>query len=263
MLPLSFAEYAQAHGHQASDGLTGAETLYNSYLNDSSFPYALQLSGRTQDITEYLSGLFYSILVKDILVRKQVTDVLLLETIAQYLFSTIGSSLSPTRIANTLTSAGRKTEPRTVNSYLHALRESMLFYQAKRYNIRGQRVLATQEKYYAVDPGLRFVLLGGRGLDISHLLENVIYLELLRRGYEVYVGQVDRTEADFVAIRDGEQCYFQIAATVRDPNTLTRELGPLRAIRDHRPKFLLTLDADPDADYDGIHRVNALTWLLS
>ena len=129
-------------------------------------------------------------------------------------------------------------------------------------NIKGKQHLKTLEKYYAVDIGLRYMLLGSRSTDIGHILENIIYLELIRRGYEVYVGKVDELEVDFVAVEHNRTIYYQVAATVRDESTLQRELAPLQKINDHYQKFILTLDEDPEADYDGIRRINALEWLM-
>ena len=139
---------------------------------------------------------------------------------------------------------------------------SFVIYQAKRYNIKGKQYLKTLEKYYVVDIGMRTMLLGSRAMDVGHVLENVVYLELLRRGYEVYVGKVDDLEVDFVAMDQKRTIYYQVAASVRDENTLRRELTPLQKIPDHYQKVILTLDEDPEADYDGIRRINALDWLV-
>ena len=149
-----------------------------------------------------------------------------------------------------------------VEKYLEALSESYIIYQAKRYNIKGKQYLKMLEKYYVVDIGLRFMLLGSRQVDAGHILENIIYLELLRRGYDVYVGKIDTFEVDFVAQNRKGTAYFQVALTARDEKTLERELRPLQAIRDHYPKVLLTMDEDPEAQYDGIRRLNARDWLL-
>ena len=143
------------------------------------------------------------------------------------------------------------------------MKESYIIYQAKRYNIKGKQYLKTLDKYYVVDMGMRSMLLGSRSADVGHILENIVFLELIGRGYEVYVGKVDDSEVDFVAINSGRPTYFQVAATVREQNTLKRELSPLQKIKDHYPKFILTLDDDPEADYDGIIRLNVLDWLLS
>jgi len=186
----------------------------------------------------------------------------MLESVARFVFDNIGSPLSTKKIADTMTSAGRKIDVKTVEKYLTALMESFIVYQAKRYNIKGKQYLKTLEKYYVVDIGLRQMLLGSRSTDVGHILENVIYLELLRRGYDVYVGKVDDLEVDFVAMDRKRTIYYQVAATVRDEKTLQRELAPLQKITDHYPKLILTLDDDPEADYDGIRRINALDWLM-
>ena len=156
----------------------------------------------------------------------------------------------------------RKTKAKTVEKYLEALSESYVIYQAKRYNIKGKQYLKTLEKYYVVDIGLRFMLIGSRQADAGHILENVVFLELLRRGYDVYTGKIDEYEVDFVAVNSRGTSYFQVALTVRDEKTLERELRPLKAIRDHYPKYVLTLDDDPESQYDGIRRINARDWLL-
>ena len=161
-----------------------------------------------------------------------------------------------------MTSAGRKIDARTVEKYLEVLTESYIIYQAKRYNIKGKQYLKTLEKYYVADIGFRFMLLGSRQMDAGHILENVVYLELLRRGYDVYVGKVDEFEVDFVAQKGKGTMYFQVALSVRDEATLERELRPLQSIKDHYPKVILTMDDDPEVHYDGIRRINARDWLL-
>lgn len=187
---------------------------------------------------------------------------MMLESIVRFLFDSIGSPLSTKKIADTMTSNGRKIDTKTVEKYLDALMESYIIYQAKRYNIKGKQYLKTLEKYYVVDIGLRYMLLGARSADVGHILENVVYLELIRRGYDVYVGRLDELEVDFVAMDYKRITYYQVAASVRDEQTLRRELAPLQKINDHYPKFLLTLDEDPEGDYEGIRRVNALEWLM-
>ena len=263
MLPLSFSEYCEMKGIGESAGTALLQETYRKYLENSSMPYTLQIDEVKKDVVDYLRSLFDSILLKDIIARKRIIDVLMLESVTRFLFDNIGNTLSSTKIANTMTSAGRKIDQRTVEKYLEALRESLLFYEARRYNVKGKRVLATLEKYYAVDMGFRFMLLGGRDLDIGHVLENIVYLELLRRGYEVFVGQVDRTEVDFIATKDSALLYIQVAATIRDELVLRRELKPLIAITDSHPKLILTLDDDPDGNFEGIVTRNALKWLLT
>ena len=257
MLPLSFGEYVSA-----MDDSQPLSQLYRSYIETTSFPYGLELQGQPKELRDYLEGIYNTVVVKDLVSRKKIPDVMMLESVARFLFDAIGSPLSTKKIADTMTSSGRKIDVKTVEKYVDALMESFIVYQAKRYNIKGKQYLKTLEKYYVVDMGLRFMLLGSRSTDVGHMLENVIYLELLRRGYEVYVGKVDNLEVDFVAMDGKETRYYQVAATVRDQQTLQRELASLQKINDHYPKRILTLDEDPEADYDGIRRINALEWLV-
>ena len=161
-----------------------------------------------------------------------------------------------------MTSSGRRIDVKTVERYLNGLMESYVLYQARRYNIRGKQYLKTLEKYYVVDIGLRFMLLGPSGTDVGHILENIVYLELLRRGYEIYTGKIDELEVDFVAKTQNRTLYIQVAASVRDESTLKRELESLRKVSSSYPKVILTLDEDPEADYDGIRRINALDWMI-
>lgn len=257
MLPLSFREYMESTGSMDDRGVK-----YTEYLENSSFPFTLELKGHPDEIRDYLEGLYNTIVVKDIVNRKRITDTMMLKSVLRFVFDNIGNPLSSKKIADTMTSDGRKIDVKTVEKYLEALSESYIIYQAKRYNIKGKQYLKTLEKYYVVDIGLRFMLLGSRQVDAGHILENVIYLELLRRGYDVYVGKIDTFEVDFVAQNRKGTAYFQVALTARDEKILERELRPLQAIRDHYPKVLLTMDEDPEAQYDGIRRLNARDWLL-
>ena len=257
MLPLSFREYVESTG-----GTKELQSQYRRYLETSSFPYALELANQPKELRAYLEGIYNTIVVKDISLRNRIPDAMMLESITRFVFDSIGSPLSTKKIADTMTSAGRKIDVKTVEKYLKALMDSFVIYQAKRYNIKGKQYLKTLEKYYVVDIGMRTMLLGSRAMDVGHVLENVVYLELLRRGYEVYVGKVDDLEVDFVAMDQKRTIYYQVAASVRDENTLRRELMPLQKIPDHYQKVILTLDEDPEADYDGIRRINALDWLV-
>lgn len=257
MLPFSFKEYMISTGSMNDRG-----TKYTDYLQNSSFPYTLELKDQPDEIRNYLEGLYNTIVVKDILKRKKFTDPMMLRSVLKFVFDNIGSPLSSKKIADTMTSAGRKVDSRTIEKYLEALTESYIVYQAKRYNIKGKEQLKTLEKYYVVDIGFRYMLLGSRQMDAGHILENVVYLELTRRGYDVYVGKVDEFEVDFVAENRKGTTYFQVALSVRDEKTLERELRPLQAIKDHYPKVLLTMDDDPEVHYNGIRRINARDWLL-
>ncbi|GHT79296.1 ATPase [Actinomycetota bacterium] len=268
MLPLSFKEYIAALGEQ-----TDLIVKYRNYLENSSFPYALELS-KKKDIRAYLGSIFDSVILKDIVARKKISDVATLQSITRFAFDNIGNLTSATSIANTLISGGRKISVHTVENYLEALTESFTLYKAGRYDVKGKRQLVTGAKYYLSDIGLRYYLLGNKKADAGHILENIVYLELLRRGYEVHIGKVGNAEVDFIAIgEDGEE-YYQVAYTVEDGGRLSgepgkdsktileRELASLEAIRDHNPKFLLTMDFTPNASHNGIKQINALDWLL-
>lgn len=257
MLPLSFKEYIESTGDTKE-----LSRKYADYIENSSFPYTLELRDTPKELYNYLEGIYNSIVVKDIANRKKITDTMMLESITRFLFDNIGNPMSTKKIADTMTSMGRKIDVKTVEKYVSALTESFVMYQAKRYNVKGKQYLKTLEKYYAVDMGLRYMLLGTRSTDVGHILENVVYLELIRRGYDVYVGKIEDLEVDFVAMDKKQIEYFQVAATVRDENTLNRELLPLQKISDNYPKVILTLDDDPEADYDGIKRINVLDWLI-
>lgn len=257
MLPFSFKEYMESTGDMSE-----RDIKYTEYLENSSFPYTLELKGQADEIRDYLEALYNTIVVKDIIARKRISDPMMLKSVLRFIFDNIGNPLSSKKIADTMTSAGRKVDSRTIEKYLDALTESYIIYQAKRYNIKGKQYLKTHEKYYVVDIGMRFMLLGSKNIDAGHILENVVYLELLRRGYDVYVGKLDEFEVDFVAQNSKGITYFQVALSVRDEKILQRELRPLQMIKDHYPKALLTMDEDPETHYDGIRRINARDWLL-
>ena len=257
MLPLSFKEYMISTGSMNDRGIK-----YVDYLQNSSFPYTLELEGQSDEIRSYLEGLYNTIVVKDIINHSKISEPMMLKSILKFIFDNIGNPLSSKKIADTMTSSGRRIDTRTVEKYLDALTESYIIYQAKRYNIKGKQYLKTLEKYYVVDIGLRLMLFGSKQIDAGRILENIVYLELLRRGDDVYVGKVDEFEVDFVAQNGKGTTYFQVALSVRDEKTLERELRSLRAIKDHYPKILLTMDDDPEVHYDGIRRINARDWLL-
>ena len=256
MLPLSFKEYVEGCG-----GRDNLEKAYTNYITQSSFPYTLALD-RPKDITDYLNGVYNTVVMKDIISRKKIQDVMMLESVIRFVADNIGNMLSTKRIADIMTADGRKIDQKTVEKYLTSLCETFFVYEAKRYNVKGKQLLKTLGKYYLVDVGLRRMLLGGRSFDAGRLLENVVYLELLRRQKSVYIGKIDNLEVDFVAIDVNDIVYYQVAATVRDEATLKRELSSLQQINDQYPKYILTLDEDPEADYDGIKRINALKWLM-
>ena len=257
MLPLSFKEFVQATNQTAN-----LSSAYRQYVQTSSFPYVIELLETPQEINSYLEGIYNTILVKDIVDRKRITDTLILKSVTQFLFDNIGLELSSKKIADTLTSNSRKSDSKTIEKYVSALEESFIVYRADRYNIKGKEYLKSLEKYYAADVGLRNFMLGKKAMDVGHILENIVYLELLRRGYSVYVGKIDAFEVDFVAQNQNGNTYIQVAAGVRDSSTLERKLKPLKMIKDNYVKMILTIDDDPESDHDGIIRKNAQEWLM-
>ena len=259
MLPLSFKEYISAFDNN------NYQQLFLDYMRNGGMPGNINiLKSNVNDLNKYLDGIFSTIVYKDIMARNNITDKLLLESVIKYIFDSIGSPISIKKISDTLTSKGISTSNHTVENYITALLESFLIYKAERFDVKGKNLLARDYKYYVVDSGLRSYLLGKKAdSDMGHILENIVYLELLRRGYKVYVGKVDELEVDFVAEnRDGLR-YYQVALTVRDEKVLERELRSLQKTGDHYPKTLLTLDMDLETDYDGIKKINVVDWLLS
>ncbi|MEE0652090.1 MAG: ATP-binding protein [Segatella copri] len=256
MLPLSFKEYAEGIG-----GTDYLPQTYIEYVSKSSFPYTLELD-TANEISDYLNAVYNTIVVKDIMSRNKLSDVMMLESVIRFTADNIGNILSTKRIADLMSADGRKIDQKTVEKYLSTLCESFFLYEVKRYNIKGKQLLKTLGKYYLVDIGLRRMLLGSRSFDAGRILENIVFLELLRRQKKVYIGKMDNLEVDFVAIDENDITYYQVAATVRDEKTLKRELASLQQIKDQYPKYILTLDEDPTADYDGIKRINALKWLM-
>lgn len=256
MLPLSLKEYASAYPQ-----IVSAAELYMNYLVNSSFPGTLELT-RKKDIRTYLEGIFNTILIKDIVTRKKIADSSMLISVIEFIFDNIGNICSATKISNFMTSAGRKISVPTVESYLQALRDSFIVYKASRYDLKGKQYLATGAKYYVADIGLRYYLLGSKPTDMEHILENIVFLELLRRGYEVHVGKIGDAEVDFIAVDDEGVEYYQVSQTVMEEKTLRRELFPLESIRDHNPKYLLTMDFIPLTSHNGIKQINVLDWLL-
>ncbi len=257
MLPLSFKEYVSAF-----DENVGVESLYRNYIYNSSFPYTVGLDSR-RNIHAYLDGLYNTVVLNDIVARKQIKDPSMLKSVLKFMFDNIGNLCTAKKIADSMTSAGRKISNHTVESYIEGITESLLMYRAGRYDIKGRDYLKLQEKYYIADIGLRYYALGTRNADQGHILENVVYLELLRRGYDVYVGVIGNKEVDFVAQdHDGNVEYYQVSLTVRDEATLKRELTSLDSIADHNPKYLLTMDNDPPVSHNGIKQKYVLDWLL-
>lgn len=261
MLPLSFKEYLSAF----TDKTKSNYEYFLDYMRNGGMPGNLSIiKDNPNDLDMYLEGIFTTVIYKDIITRNNITDKMLLESILRFIFDSIGSPISTKKISDTLTSKGMPTSNHTVENYISAFIDSFLIYKVERFDVKGKNLLVRDYKYYVVDQGLRSYLLGKKAdSDMGHILENIVYLELLRRGYKVYVGKVDDLEVDFVAENRNGLKYYQVALTVRDEKVLERELKSLQRTGDHYPKYLLTLDMDLEADYDGITKINVIDWLLN
>lgn len=257
VLPFSFSEYRSA---REEEGLSDRR-LWTEYLHAGGFPAMGSIS---DDIArhDYLTGILDTVLLKDVAQRLNISNTALLGALSAYLFDNVGNLTSPKRIGDALTSSGMKTSSKTVAEYLTGLCNSYIFYPAQRYDLKGRRLLKLQRKYYAVDPGMRRVALSGADRDAGRLLENVVYLELLRREGGAYIGQGPSGEVDFVTHGPSGRAYYQVCESTVDPKTLERELSSLRAVRDNYPKYLLTLDDDRPVSHEGIRQIYALDWLL-
>lgn len=262
MMPLSFAEFCE--GLEDNRKSLSLIDKFNLYVETGSFPYVLKYQYGADEAKEYMDGIYHTILLNDVVKRMKIADINMLESVTRYLMHNIGNRTTPTTIANTMVSKQRKIDPKTVDRYIRGLTDSLLFYEARRYNIKGKEFLNSISKYYVCDVAMRNMLVRGKDSDIGHILENLVYLELRRRGYEVFVGQYSANdEVDFVAMKNGNIEYYQVSQTTLDDKVLSRELAPLKKIRDNFPKFLLTLDElFGDMNYDGIQKKNVLKWML-
>ena len=258
MLPLSFKEFHSAYSQQNLSDMD----IYNLYIEHSSFPRLVHVED-DESVDEYLESILNTVVLKDIVTRLKITDVPLLLDIIKYLLANIGSLINPTKIANTLTSYGRKTDNKTVEKYLQGLKDGLLIYEVDRFDVKGKALLQRNAKYYVVDSAFRKFLLSRTDSDRGHILENIVYLELVRRGYRVYVGHLQNGEIDFVAKKPHRLEYYQVSYSVMDDTTLRRELSPLEKLDDNYPKYLLTMDVLHKTDnHNGIEQKNVLDWLL-
>ena len=265
MLPLSLKEFLAVTGLEEERG-------FAEYLRSGGLPYVARMNRTTEKVETYLEGIYNTVIVKDIEDRqarkendpgrRKITDVALLKTIAKYLASVVGSPVSVRGITNYLVSSGRKISPNTVNDYVEALTESFIFYPAERFDIVGKQLLKASRKLYIVDLGLRNHILPRRTYDLGFSLENIVYFELLRRGYQVMIGRLGSTEVDFVAEKQGEYTYYQVTADMTAEETFQRELRPLTLIRDNYEKIVLTADRLTVGNYNGIRVKNLTDWLL-
>ena len=292
VLPLSFREFLDFHGYtvtqrksptgQMRKRILDAEgesydpkELYQAYARFGGMPMLADVGLETDKVTAALDGVYSAVVVRDILEREKrkgqrtITDSLLLRKLMMFLADNIGNSVSATSIGNTLVregllESGRKTKPatQTIQAYIQALTESFIFYEIKRFDIKGKEYLKTLGKYYIVDIGLRNYLLGYRDGDSGHILENIVYFELLRRGYDVAIGKLDNKEVDFIATRTDEKKYIQVTESMNAPETRERELSPLRKIPDNYEKIVIAMECDLPQDQDGIKIISAVDFLL-
>ena len=294
MLPLSFKEFIEFQGYTLKDYITPIgeqrkraydslgemveiSDLFEAYVRYGGFPVLSDIGLEQDKVLAILDGIYNTVVKKDIIDRANLKpnshtiDSVLLEKVCQFLADNIGSSISFNNISNTLVSnkilqeRKRHGKPavRTISNYVSDITEAYLFYPIKRFDIKGKEYLQTLGKYYMVDTGLRNYLLGYRGIDTGHQIENVVYFELLRRGYDVAIGKIGNKEVDFIAIKGEEKTYYQVTQEMRSEETITRELAPLKEIKDNFPKIVLTLDSNIKLTEDGIRIINLLDFLLS
>lgn len=259
--PLSFAEYLEFRKVYGTEDIT-QEKAFLDFIRFGGLPGLHQLKWDPAFLTQYLQDIFNSILLKDVIDRNRIRNANLLERVVFFLMDNIGNTFSAKTISDFLKNQGRQQSVETVYSYLDALAKALMIYKAFRYDIKGKRWLETQEKYYASDLGLRHAMLGFRDADISGLLENVVYLELRRRGYKVSIGKQDAAEVDFIAEKQEEKLYIQVSYLLADKSVLEREMAPLRMVDDNYEKWILTMDPLPDANIEGIRRRSLMEFLL-
>lgn len=267
MLPLSFAEFCELRESEDK------EALFAEYMTHGGLPYVATFENDSEKVDTYLEGIYNTIIIKDVEERqrrketdpnkRKITDIALLKNISKFLASSIGNPVSMKSIADYVTSSGRKVSQSTIDDYVDALVEPYIFYPAERFDVVGKQLLKKNQKMYIVDLGIRRHLLARGRYDLGFSLENVIYFELLRRGYSVNVGKVGLTEIDFVARKNEEVLYYQVTASMVEETTFEREMQPLRSISDNYPKTVITLDRFTLGNYDGITVVNAIDWLLN
>jgi len=257
MFPLSYKEYTYFVGNKKSD-----EENFLDYIKFGGMPYTTELNLQQKNIYDYLKGIFDTVVVKDIIIRNNLKDVQTLYSVVNFLFDNIGNATSMNKISNTLSSNGKKTNAVTVDNYVKYLLDAYIIYEIKRYDIKGKEFLKTQGKYYISDIGLRNAVLGLRNIDQGHILENLVFLELKRRGYEIAIGKIGDLEVDFIATNETEKVYIQVAQTILNPDTLSRELKSFRGIKDNYPKLLITQDKTLNNDFQGIRHINILDFLL-
>lgn len=259
MYPLSFKEYCSFFKNNENND---KESLFNNYLKFGAFPYILKYNQNEQDILLYLETIYNSIILKDVIQRNNINYPTRLEKLIMFLFNNIGSLTSINNIRNQMLSDNFKIDSSTIENYINALMNSFIIYKVPRYNISGKELLKTNDKYYVADTGLKYFLLHNFEKDRGHLLENVVYLELLKRSYKVYVGKINEFEVDFIAEKGEERVYIQVSETLASDETREREFKPLKIIKDNYEKIILTMDKIFLGNVDGIKVINIIDWLL-
>jgi predicted AAA+ superfamily ATPase len=254
LFPLSFKEIVS----QEKDN---PQTLFRDYIKYGGFPGLLQFEKREELARDYLDGIYNTVVVKDILSRNNFQNINLLKTILKFMVDNVGNMVSANNISDYLSSNGQRTHVDTVLNYLDAFENAYILYKAERYNLKGKRILRSPHKYYVVDSGIRNTLLGFRDLDIGRVLENIVYLELKRRGFDVRVGVDEQFEIDFIATRDDEKLYIQTALSLADEKVKNRELQGLLSIKDNYKKILLSMDFHINEEFEGISIQNIIDFL--
>ncbi|MDR3343818.1 MAG: ATP-binding protein [Treponema sp.] len=271
MLPLSFKEYLDFNRHETRENLEG---YFNAYIEYGGFPGLSEIPRDDALVRAFLSGIYNTILLKDVVSRNTIRDVDLLEKVVRFITSNIGNMVSAQKISDYLISSGRKTSHETIDSYLKMLENANMLYKVRRYDIKGKEFLKNHGKYYIVDMGLRYWSLGKKNADMGSILENILYLELLRRGYQVFIGKLPASsrrdlgdsgalEVDFITLKAGIKTYYQVTWTMQSPGVQERELKPLQAIDDNYEKIILSMDRTPFTDYEGIKHLNIIDFLLT
>lgn len=260
MQTFSFSEYIEC-AKENNFAEQSLEESYFDYVRFGSFPFTLQLKKNQEDIFQYLNGVYNTIIVKDIASRHQIKDLDVLESVIKFIFQNCANFLTSKKISDTITSSGRKTSQPTVENYMKFLEECFLIYKVERYDVRGKEILKNIAKYYIADTGLRNMLLGFRNIDTGHILENQVFLELKRRHFEVFAGKNQNAEIDFVAKKQDSIFYIQVSESVKNPETLNRELSAFKNVPDFYPRILITMDKNPNVDFNGVKNIYALDFL--
>lgn len=260
MQPFSFSEYLRGR-EENNLPVENQEQCFSDYVRYGSLPFTVQLKNDERNINQYLNGVYNTILLKDISARHQINDISNLESVIRFMFANTANICTSKKISDTLTSGGRKISQPTVENYMRYLEECFMVYKVSRYDIKGKEYLKTLCKYYIADTGLRNMLLGYRNMDTGHILETLVFLELKRRKYEIYTGKLGDLEIDFIAKTERTTAYIQVAESVRDMETLNRELKPFSKLKDSYQRILITLDKTFNEDFDGVRHINALKFL--